>query len=432
MDLRSKKNNTTNTRNSQQKLPSKSHTRNFSTTNLEKKKSKGKEKIVKESRKNKTCDKPPIPGTKIEKKQKCPCGREEPNCIWDKPPLLNIERSWNNLSQRIEVPWIQCDSCNMWWHLHCSGLVDTKGTVFNDDNFLCLDCQVANFCISIRVLSSRYTDLSTKDRSTKNSPKTTDSSKGEIVQKECDKDNTKTTDPVIPETQANNSYDNQGSKEYIVIIDQIDSAFRSSLDIRSEIKKVYSELEPKYCYPLPKGGIALHLNTKEEEQTCLGEWPPGSFRTQRRVKPHKPKADHQTTVVAKNVNIEYSDEEIREDLVKRYKTEITVRRIINSHTKTTYPVVKITLPKALGNQLLNQGVIIYDSYYHCETLISNIPTRCFKCQKFGHIARHCYNQLRCALCAGNHSKEDCTSKDHKCANCNKDHCAHSKDCEIYI
>ena len=362
MDSRPKRKCTTRNNNIQNKLKStKSSPICSSPAKLQKKKNRSKGNGVKD-------DTSPVVSTPIEPKQKCPCpcGLEEPNCNWDKPPLLILEHSWNESSKKIEVPWIECDACNTWWHLHCSGLIDIQGNLVIEDKFLCLDCQVKNTCIPITVLTSRYIKHSTKDNLNKNLSSTKITSKVEIASKESKKDDTNIKDPIIPKTISSNTIsERQNSKEYIVIVDQIDSAFRSSVDIRAEVKKVYPDIEPKYCYPLPKGGIALHLNTKEEEQTCLNEWPPGSFRTQRKVKPHKPKALHKTTVVAKNVNVEYSEEEIREDLVKRYKSEFTVRRITNSYTKTTYPVVKITVPKELGNQLLNQGVIICDRYYHC-------------------------------------------------------------------
>jgi len=46
-------------------------------------------------------------------------------------------------------------------------------------------------------------------------------------------------------------------------------------------------------------------------------------------------------------------------------------------------------------------------------------TRCYKCQKFGHIAAHCRKEIdTCPVCAGPHKYTDCTDKDNKkCANC---------------
>ena len=68
--------------------------------------------------------------------------------------------------------------------------------------------------------------------------------------------------------------------------------------------------------------------------------------------------------------------------------------------------------------------------------------RCFKCQRYGHIAKHC-NSVKpcCSCCAGEHDNKDCPNKDKKnsvcCANCKREgrpntkHDAASKLCPSY-
>ena len=65
------------------------------------------------------------------------------------------------------------------------------------------------------------------------------------------------------------------------------------------------------------------------------------------------------------------------------------------------------------------------------------PTRCYKCQKFGHVATTCLARAaRCRLCAGTHLTEQCQSKRTsgeaitlKCANCGEAHPASSGLCQ---
>lgn len=59
--------------------------------------------------------------------------------------------------------------------------------------------------------------------------------------------------------------------------------------------------------------------------------------------------------------------------------------------------------------------------------------QCYKCQKFGHKAYYCNMKEKCLRCAGEHNTRVCTMPQHeptKCANCDGNHAANSKDCPI--
>ncbi|KAF2365792.1 Ribonuclease H-like domain [Trinorchestia longiramus] len=58
----------------------------------------------------------------------------------------------------------------------------------------------------------------------------------------------------------------------------------------------------------------------------------------------------------------------------------------------------------------------------------NAPPRRF--QRLGHVAVNCGSPLRCLVCSGPHTKDECTAEpgQEKCANCHQTHIASSKEC----
>lgn len=59
------------------------------------------------------------------------------------------------------------------------------------------------------------------------------------------------------------------------------------------------------------------------------------------------------------------------------------------------------------------------------------PLRCFKCQKYGHIAAVCKGKQRCARCAGEHEYGKCErGAQPKCCNCGGEHSSAYRGCEV--
>lgn len=59
------------------------------------------------------------------------------------------------------------------------------------------------------------------------------------------------------------------------------------------------------------------------------------------------------------------------------------------------------------------------------------PLRCYKCQRFGHIAAFCKGKQRCGKCSGEHEYGKCEEGAKlKCCNCGGDHSSAYRGCEV--
>jgi hypothetical protein len=90
-----------------------------------------------------------------------------------------------------------------------------------------------------------------------------------------------------------------------------------------------------------------------------------------------------------------------------------------------------------ANILIESGLIWGHQIHKCEPYEGDCQiTQCFKCYRYGHIAKMCRNTQRCGFCAApGHNTNECLQKEdlmkHWCVPCEKHgHCSWSRDCPI--
>ncbi|CAF1296399.1 unnamed protein product [Rotaria sp. Silwood1] len=138
----------------------------------------------------------------------------------------------------------------------------------------------------------------------------------------------------------------------------------------------------------------------------------------------------------KKVDLEISDEDIKQTLNEQGFKYEKITRLMNKE-KIPLKTIKITFSDSSNRDLfVKLGLQIDSMHFNVEPAKhNNTPSQCYKCFKYGHVAKYCRsdNQL-CSRCGGaNHKYDDCPNSSQKptCSNCKGEHFATSANCPKY-
>lgn len=126
----------------------------------------------------------------------------------------------------------------------------------------------------------------------------------------------------------------------------------------------------------------------------------------------------------------------KEDFVRQFRL---IHKVGPRNQPTCHWVVEVSTNLRKG--LLELGGRLYLGWSSCKYLEHVIITRCFKCQKFGHLAKECKARSdTCGHCAKEgHSFKDCPDSrwEAKCSNCLRaklkaNHGVNSSECAVFL
>lgn len=170
-----------------------------------------------------------------------------------------------------------------------------------------------------------------------------------------------------------------------------------------------------------------HIDARKEIQTATG-WLE-AFGEGAKVKRHV------YTVLAHGIRMAHIDINKQEDAIKEIYRQNPILKdaveILAVHwTKRSLKLMKTYAPLLIdvaepvqANRLIDTGLIWEYQLHDCEPFVGDCrSTQCFKCFRYGHIARACGNVARCGFCAApGHETNDClqknTPENHRCAAC---------------
>ena len=182
----------------------------------------------------------------------------------------------------------------------------------------------------------------------------------------------------------------------------------------------------------------LHCESKEDPQLLSKmDWSLmfNGVRTKKRkyglVVHGVPKKDLDPTITEDEVILRDEIEEENTSRKLQVAQVIPLRRTRKHLNKTAahHSVVIFTNSVEEADECLKRGMSIKGRFYYPEkyTPEHNI-TQCYKCYKFGHLAKHCKNKQKCGNCGNeDHNTASCTN-DTKCAGCGDSHPAWHIEC----
>ena len=150
---------------------------------------------------------------------------------------------------------------------------------------------------------------------------------------------------------------------------------------------------------------------------------------------HQLKTERSYKIVIRGLHPKTNVHKLSDELAKIGHQTRTINNITRFDTKQPLPLFLIELEPRINNKE------IYDIKQILNTIVTVEPPRhkkdipqCMRCQQYGHTKNYCNRSPACVKCAKNHLTAHCPYSGKiekvKCFNCNGNHPASYKGCEV--
>jgi hypothetical protein len=208
--------------------------------------------------------------------------------------------------------------------------------------------------------------------------------------------------------------------------------FKTSTDIHKETSKFDTLSTVVNGLSLPCGGVALTLPRDQDIDSVIANWPEEAFG--KGSVPHRPGKQKTCTGYLKNVDPALSVPEVLDalDLV----SEVRGERLFHKDSEVPMPVVRLhfSTSEELTEAVRRRFVLSFNGKKAFVEAQRNFKViRCYRCHRFGHVARSCVHEEKCENCGSQDHANHKTCKDRReCANCGQSHRASSNKCPHFL
>jgi len=184
----------------------------------------------------------------------------------------------------------------------------------------------------------------------------------------------------------------------------------------------------------PSGTLFLHFFDDQSLSCFLDSFKEGSFGDKSQaIKYDSNFKPTNNSVILKNVPITITDGNLLLTLQTDFPSVSKVQRFIKNGKPMQ--VVKVDLSDFNEKEnILSNGFYYNYHFFAANDFIQiKLPTRCFKCQHYGHRMGVCKSKFfTCAKCGGKHETKDCSESESYCVNCDSnEHCSDSRECPFF-
>ena len=230
------------------------------------------------------------------------------------------------------------------------------------------------------------------------------------------------------------------SIEQILLVENSDSGLANSMDIKKAIAKHFPIKKLIHAFRNSRGKIHLEFDSADTAADIMQNWNKDAMGTDTSVTNPRGKR-RQNALIIRGVDIGISEETLAEQISEQLHTDIekvTIRRFIKKPDNAKMTTVKVDLQeRTMLETALANGLFVNQLFFRPTEYIEKTDihvTRCFNCQKFGHIAPSSKLGQKSGKCAENHNTDSChqTEQNYKCVNCLEQHSSASKECPVYL